>query len=113
MFSVHSKPNRQNQTADSQISTSSGRWPKTSLTLLPTIIAFKVKHHYAWPLAGINVFFGFTGLGWLGIFVWALIGPRKSALDGMSQHSALGLAKAPTGDPAGLSSGTPDRSRRD
>jgi hypothetical protein len=72
--------------------------------LLPTIIAFKVRHHYAWPLAAINVFFGFTGLGWLGIFVWALIGPRKSALDGMAHHSALGLSKAPTADPAVLMS---------
>jgi hypothetical protein len=72
--------------------------------LLPTIIAFKVRHHYAWPLAAINVFFGFTVLGWLGIFVWALIGPRKSALDGMSHHSALGLSKAPTADSARLMS---------
>lgn len=68
--------------------------------LLPTIIAFKVRHHYAWVLALLNVVFGFTVLGWLGFFVWALIGPRKSALDSMSQHSALGLAKSPTGDPA-------------
>lgn len=68
--------------------------------LLPTIIAFKVRHHYAWVLAILNVVFGFTVLGWLGFFVWALIGPRKSALDSMSQHSALGLAKSPTGDPA-------------
>jgi uncharacterized protein len=72
--------------------------------LLPTIIAFKLTHHYAWPLAAINVFFGFTVLGWLGIFVWALIGPRKSALDGMSHHSALGLSKAPAADPAILMS---------
>jgi uncharacterized protein YecT (DUF1311 family) len=68
--------------------------------LLPTIIAFKVRHHYAWVLGILNFIFGFTVLGWLGFFVWALIGPRKSALDAMSQHSALGLAKTPTGDPA-------------
>lgn len=68
--------------------------------LLPSIIAFKVRHHYAWALAAINVVFGATGLAWLGIFVWALTGPRKSALDAMSQHSALGLAKAPATDPA-------------
>ncbi|MGY4432834.1 hypothetical protein ACVWWO_005311 [Bradyrhizobium sp. F1.13.1] len=49
--------------------------------LLPTIIAFKVRHHYAWVLGILNVVFGFTVLGWLGFFVWALIGPRKSALD--------------------------------
>src|ERR1700676_4801910 len=30
MFSVHSKPSGQNQTADSQISTSSGRWSQNT-----------------------------------------------------------------------------------
>src|SRR5664279_6036139 len=30
MFSVHSKPNGQNQTVDSQITTSSGRWVQNS-----------------------------------------------------------------------------------
>ena len=68
--------------------------------LLPSIIAFKVRHHYAWALAAINVVFGATVLGWLGIFVWALIGPRKSALDVMGQPSALGLSKSDNSDPA-------------
>src|SRR6202011_3452329 len=30
MFSVHSKPNGQNRTADSQITTSSGRWSRNT-----------------------------------------------------------------------------------
>jgi uncharacterized protein len=68
--------------------------------LLPTIIAFKVRHHYAGWLALINVVFGVTVLGWLGIFVWALTGPRKSALDTMGQPSALGLSKTAASDPA-------------
>jgi uncharacterized protein len=68
--------------------------------LLPTIIAFKVRHHYAGWLALINIVFGVTGLGWLGIFVWALTGPRKSALDTMGQPSALGLSKKGSSDPA-------------
>jgi hypothetical protein len=71
-----------------------------ALYLLPTIIAFKVRHHYAGWLALINIVFGATGLGWLGIFVWALTGPRKSALDTMGQPSALGLSKTGSGDPA-------------
>jgi hypothetical protein len=59
--------------------------------LLPSIIAFKVRHHYACALAAaINVVFGATVLAWLGIFVWALTDPRKSALDVMGQPSALG-----------------------
>lgn len=68
--------------------------------LLPTIIAFKVRHHYAGWLAAINVVFGATVLGWLGIFVWALTGPRRSALDAMGQPSTLGLSKTATSDPA-------------
>ncbi|TYL86140.1 superinfection immunity protein [Bradyrhizobium cytisi] len=77
-----------------------GMIPLAAAYLLPTTIAFKVRHHYARVLAILNVVFGFTVLGWLGFFVWALIGPRKSALDAMSQHSALGLAKTPAADPA-------------
>jgi Superinfection immunity protein len=68
--------------------------------LLPTIIAFKVRHHYAGWLALINIVFGATGLGWLGVFVLALTGPRKSALDTMGQPSALGLSKKGSSDPA-------------
>src|ERR1700730_14974668 len=40
MFSVHSKPSGQNQTADSQISTSSGRWPQN--TAYAPLAAFAV-----------------------------------------------------------------------
>jgi uncharacterized protein len=68
--------------------------------LLPTIIAFKVRHHYAGWLALINIVFGATVLGWFGFFVWALTGPRKSALDAMGQPSALGLSKTASSDPA-------------
>src|ERR1700738_353248 len=35
MFSVHSKPSGQNQTADSQISTSSGRWSQNTAYVQP------------------------------------------------------------------------------
>ncbi|OSJ34636.1 hypothetical protein BSZ19_11410 [Bradyrhizobium japonicum] len=51
-------------------------------------------------LAILNVFCGCTVLGGLGLFVWALIDLGKSALDAMSQYSALGLAKTAAGDPA-------------
>lgn len=68
--------------------------------LLPTIIAFKVRHHYAGWLTLINIVFGATVLGWFGIFVWALTGPRKSALDAMVNPSALGLSKSGSTDPA-------------
>jgi hypothetical protein len=78
--------------------------------LLPTIIAFKIRHHYAWALAGLNVFFGATGLVWLGTLVGSLTGPRKSALDTMFQPSTLGLSKAANSDPSLLLSDNDVRS---
>lgn len=46
--------------------------------LLPTIIAFRRKHHYKWVIFGINAVFGFTGVGFLAAFVWA-VWPRQTA----------------------------------
>ena len=46
--------------------------------LLPTIIAFRRKHHYKWIILGINAVFGFTGIGFLAAFVWA-VWPRQTA----------------------------------
>ena len=68
--------------------------------LLPSIIAFKVRHHYAWALLAINIVFGVTGLAWLAMMVWSLTGPRKSALDEMARPLGLGLSQAAGGDPA-------------
>jgi len=46
--------------------------------LLPTIIAFRRKHHYKWVIFGINAVFGLTGIGYLAAFVWA-VWPRQTA----------------------------------
>jgi len=43
MFSVHSKPNGQNQTADSQISTSPGRWPQNIAYALKSRAYTRIK----------------------------------------------------------------------
>lgn len=40
--------------------------------LLPTIIAKLTKHHQGTKIFYFNVFTGWTGLGWLGAFVWSL-----------------------------------------
>ncbi|MET4323192.1 hypothetical protein ABIB90_007297 [Bradyrhizobium sp. JR4.1] len=37
--------------------------PLAAAYLLPTIIAFKFRHHYAWALAILNVVFGSPVLG--------------------------------------------------
>lgn len=46
--------------------------------LLPTIIAFCREHHYKWVICGINLVFGFTGIGYLAAFVWA-VWPKQTA----------------------------------
>jgi hypothetical protein len=46
--------------------------------LLPTIIAFGREHHYKWVICGINVVFGFTGIGYLAAFVWG-VWPKQTA----------------------------------
>ncbi|MET4312587.1 hypothetical protein [Bradyrhizobium sp. RT4b] len=68
--------------------------------LLSTIAAFGIRHDYPWVGHPDHVVCGCTVLGGLGLFVCALIGLGKSALEAMSQHSALGLAKTAAGDPA-------------
>jgi len=39
---------------------------------LPTIIAFSRAHPNRWPIFLINLFFGTTGVGWLGALIWSL-----------------------------------------
>ncbi len=39
---------------------------------LPTIIAFSRAHPNRWPVFLINLFFGSTGIGWLGALIWSL-----------------------------------------
>ena len=46
---------------------------------LPTIIAWRRDHHYKWVIGAINLVFGFTGLGYLAAFAWA-VWPKQTAL---------------------------------
>jgi hypothetical protein len=41
------------------------------LYMLPTIIAFSRGHHQAVAIAVLNVFLGWTFLGWVGALVWS------------------------------------------
>lgn len=47
--------------------------------LLPSIIAFKRKHHYKFIILAINLIFGATGIGYLIALIWA-VWPQKTAL---------------------------------
>ncbi|MEI8315436.1 MAG: superinfection immunity protein [Verrucomicrobiota bacterium] len=49
--------------------------------LLPSIIAFRRKHHYRFIILGINVVMGLTGIGYLAAFVWAVWPSQTSVID--------------------------------
>ncbi|HKO19427.1 MAG TPA: superinfection immunity protein [Acidobacteriaceae bacterium] len=44
----------------------------TLLYFVPTIIAGRRGHDVLWPLL-VNVFIGWTVIGWLALFLWALL----------------------------------------
>lgn len=45
-----------------------------ALYILPTILAFGRDHAHRQVLALVNILFGWTLIGWLGVFLWALLG---------------------------------------
>lgn len=48
-----------------------------AITFLPSLIAFNRDHEYRWPILIINVFFGWTLLGWVIALVWAVMPEGK------------------------------------
>lgn len=44
---------------------------------IPTIIAFFRKTESKWGITALNLFLGWTGLGWIGALIWSLVGKRK------------------------------------
>ena len=47
------------------------------LYLLPTIIAVRSKHPYESGVVILNIFLGWTLIGWVGALVWAVSGRRE------------------------------------
>lgn len=45
---------------------------------LPSMIALKRKHPLTPAIAVLNVFLGWTYLGWVAAMVWAFIAPRRT-----------------------------------
>ena len=43
------------------------------LYILPTILAFGRDHPHRQSLALVNILFGWTLVGWVGVFLWALL----------------------------------------
>jgi len=46
-------------------------------TFLPIYIAFYRKHKYRWMILVLNFFLGWTGIVWLGLTVWAIVGETE------------------------------------
>ena len=40
---------------------------------LPTLLAVSMHNHYKLPIFLLNLFTGWTGLGWIGSLIWAVI----------------------------------------
>lgn len=45
--------------------------------LLPTFVAFGREHHNKWAILVLNLFLGWTFLGWIASLVWAVTAVRK------------------------------------
>ncbi|HEY1797454.1 MAG TPA: superinfection immunity protein [Stellaceae bacterium] len=50
------------------------------LYILPTILAYGRDHAHRQALAIVNLLFGWTLIGWIGVFLWALLA-RPSAVE--------------------------------
>jgi hypothetical protein len=46
---------------------------------LPTVIAFRRGHPNCWPVAVVNLFTGWTGIGWVVALVWSVTAVRRTA----------------------------------
>ncbi len=44
-----------------------------ALYFVPTIVAFARKHKNAVAILILNIFLGWTGIGWIGALIWAVI----------------------------------------
>jgi hypothetical protein len=50
--------------------------------LIPTIVAHGRKHNQRNAITALNILLGWTGLGWVGAFVWALTNERVVSTEG-------------------------------
>lgn len=48
-----------------------------ALHFLPAVIGFARDHPSKWAILAVNVFFGWTMIGWAVALIWSLTGVRK------------------------------------
>jgi mannitol-specific phosphotransferase system IIBC component len=49
--------------------------------LMPTVAAYSRGHRQATAIAALNVFLGWTVLGWVGALIWAVSKPSAQSTD--------------------------------
>ena len=49
-----------------------------AIGFVPSIIAFARNHAQKWIVLALNIVLGWTGVGWVGALVWAIIGKSAS-----------------------------------
>ncbi|AXF22212.1 hypothetical protein CUJ89_06855 [Burkholderia pyrrocinia] len=50
-----------------------------ALYFIPSLIAFKRRHHNRVAITGLNVLLGWSVLGWIAAFVWSLTAVTKGS----------------------------------
>ncbi len=59
--------------------------------IVPTIVAFVRRHPNRWPILGLNLILGGTGIVWFGCMIWSMMGVHRSSEDGGSHGGESGL----------------------
>jgi hypothetical protein len=60
---------------------------------VPSIVAFARHHHNAWAIFALNLITGWTAIGWVGAFVWALTNPSRTVPAAAPPPAASGTAR--------------------
>lgn len=47
------------------------------LYFVPSVVAFVRHHHNQWAIFALNLFLGWSVLGWIGALVWSLTRPAQ------------------------------------
>lgn len=55
---------------------------------IPSVVAWKRKHRQLIPIILLNVFLGWSFLGWVGALVWAFLDDKKNASP--AHHAQVG-----------------------
>lgn len=55
-------------------------WIILALYLLPTIVAFMRRHHQRAAITLLNLFLGWTALGWIAALIWSATATRQDVI---------------------------------